>query len=296
MENNMEIHHVRLAPEQQISSHLHSCWELSYVISGHGSRSVGDTTEPFADGDLVLVPPGMSHCWTFSHGVPEIENITLIFSDSLLQELSESILPVSGVVASFRRNGCAMSFSGHTRDRIVELLMRLETESPSMRVVLLLALVVMMEESSQKSVVGARRKSVAEIRLERIAIFIACNYNRGIDIDAIAGHVGMNRSAVCSFYRKHTGMTLIANINRCRVEAAKNLLRFRTHSIQQVCYESGFNDVSYFCRLFRKMEGMTPGEFRRRNQPDKLSYGYDAVAGVESLVCDLEGEYKERRI
>ncbi len=74
----------------------------------------------------------------------------------------------------------------------------------------------------------------------------------------------MNRSSLCTFFRHQTGQTLVDAINARRLEVARNLLRRRDLTIQQVCYESGFNDVSYFCRLFKRMEGLTPKEYQRQ--------------------------------
>lgn len=65
MNRPIEIHHVKLSPEEQIGSHRHSSWELSYVIKGNGKRTTGDCCDVFEAGDLVLVPPDMPHCWTF---------------------------------------------------------------------------------------------------------------------------------------------------------------------------------------------------------------------------------------
>ena len=48
--------HVKLTPDKQITLHSQESWELSHVVTGSGEREIGDTTEPFAPGDLVLIP------------------------------------------------------------------------------------------------------------------------------------------------------------------------------------------------------------------------------------------------
>ena len=108
-----------------------------------------------------------------------------------------------------------------------------------------------------------RMSSEAEERLRRINIFISCNYNRDISVDVIARHVGMNRSALCTFYRRQTGKTIIEAVNARRFEVATNLLRRQELSIQQVCFSSGFRDVPYFFRLFKRQYGMTPKSYRQ---------------------------------
>ena len=81
-------------------------------------------------------------------------------------------------------------------------------------------------------------------------------------IDDLAQHVGMNRSALCIFFKHHTGKTIITYLNEHRLSVACHLLRLTSLTVQQVCYESGFNDVPHFCRTFKKMEGLTPKEYR----------------------------------
>lgn len=74
----------------------------------------------------------------------------------------------------------------------------------------------------------------------------------------------MNRPAVCTSFRRHIGKTLIEAVNARRISVAKNLLRRKDLPIQHVCFLSGFNDVPYFSRLFKRTEGIMPKEYRRR--------------------------------
>ncbi len=46
--------------------HRHDAWELYYVVHGQGNRMAGDTLQPFAAGDVVLIPPAMLHRWKYA--------------------------------------------------------------------------------------------------------------------------------------------------------------------------------------------------------------------------------------
>ena len=61
----MEFHHVRVRPTEQIGSHEHPTWEISYVIRGHGRRQMGSEQEEFKAGEVVMVIPNLSHQWIF---------------------------------------------------------------------------------------------------------------------------------------------------------------------------------------------------------------------------------------
>ena len=105
-------------------------------------------------------------------------------------------------------------------------------------------------------------ESDAQRRLKQIEIYISCNYKRDISIDDLAQHIGMNRSSLCTFFKHHSGKTIITYLNEHRLSVACHLLRHSALTIQQVCYESGFNDVPHFCRIFKRKFGVTPKEYR----------------------------------
>ena len=73
-----------------VAEPFHAEWELSYVITGSGTRIVGDLMETFSNGEVVLIPPNIPHCWSFDKNIHDdkgkIENITIIFPDSLFDK------------------------------------------------------------------------------------------------------------------------------------------------------------------------------------------------------------------
>lgn len=60
-----------IAPSLEAKMHRHEAWELYFVTHGNGVRMTGDTLMPFAEGDVVLIPPSMPHYWEYK---PESAN------------------------------------------------------------------------------------------------------------------------------------------------------------------------------------------------------------------------------
>lgn len=75
-------------------------------------------------------------------------------------------------------------------------------------------------------------------------------------------HVGMNKSSFCSFMRKQTGMTLSEYINNVRLDRAKEKLKHTDYNISEIALSCGFQNVTYFNRLFRARFGTTPKSIR----------------------------------
>ena len=258
--------HVRLRPDQQIALHTQESWELSYIVSGSGEREIGTVRQTFTAGDLVLIPPGIPHRWTFDtqdtdrHG--RIENITITFEETLLKHLAEALPPLLPVIDQLHTYADAVSFPPRQQQQIATLLHRMCHETDAARAATLVSLLCHLVEGSTFG--HYERLAPVRQRLAQVRIYVSCNYRRPISIDEIAQHVGMNRSAFCTFFRKHTGQTFVEYTNAYRIHLAFQYLKTGQMSVTEACYASGFNDVAYFCRAFRRYKGFPPSQAKRQ--------------------------------
>lgn len=270
MNETVHFDHVFLKPVEQIGMHKQPTWELSFVVTGSGVRTIGGVSEPFSEGDIVLLPPEVPHCWQFSAAYASIENITVIFSDDFIRSASSAYPEFDGAFSAMKGWTEAVRFTGKTQQFMAEGLRRMSSCSAAGRVACLLSLLVVMAESTEQEAVGGiDKQSSVQYRLKRIEIFIDCNYKRNVSIADIANHVGMNRSALCVFFRRHTGKTLLERINERRLAVACHLLRRSSLTVQQICFESGYKDYPHFCRMFKRQMGVTPKMFRKKETPQK---------------------------
>lgn len=265
--SSVNYDHVLLKPNEQIGLHHSDTWEMSYIVSGEGRRILGDTEEPFSEGEVVLVVPEMPHQWIFSQDKTDadgnIENITIFFPTDLLRRLS-NILPEFAPLAEwYEQLDTSIKFHRSEAERIAAVLRRMEQENAAERIVSLLKLLTAIQRNREYAVAG-RFVPVCtmEDKVKKIKIYISCNYSHTVNIDQLAKFVDMNRSSLCTMFKRHTGKTIIEYLLNYRIEMAKYLLVSTTESISFCCYSCGFNDVPHFNRTFKQMVGMTPGEFR----------------------------------
>lgn len=100
--------------------------------------------------------------------------------------------------------------------------------------------------------------------IKRVLKYMEEHYREKITLKELAGEAGMNEQYFCRFFRKMTGKTPINYLNDYRIgHAAEDLLRGDAR-IVEVCYENGFENVSYFIKKFKEAKGMTPKEYRKR--------------------------------
>lgn len=88
-------------------------------------------------------------------------------------------------------------------------------------------------------------------------------YYKPIRLSELASYYGISVRRFTQLFKQKTGTTLIDYVNAKRIEEAKQRLKTTGH-ITYACLESGFNDLGYFYRVFKKYTGMTPGEYLRK--------------------------------
>lgn len=93
--------------------------------------------------------------------------------------------------------------------------------------------------------------------------YIDENYNQKITLDMLAEKFYINKFYMTRLFKKQFGISIVNYILQVRITHAKQLLRFTDLSAEYIGDVCGFNDVNYFARTFRKIEGVTPGQFRK---------------------------------
>lgn len=259
---------VYLPPDLQIPLHSQASWELSCVITGEGTRLLSDVSEPFAEGEVVMIPPGVQHCWYFNKDKTDrdgnIENITIFFNSDFLNNVALCFPEFSEHIKYMQEVPDAIVFSGEACERIYSLMLRMREESAEKRVLTFMEiLLIISEDRTGRTIVNSKPRSKGEVRMSQIRSFVNCNYGRGIRIEEIVAHVGMNKSAFCTFIKKETGLTFTNYVNDIRLNLAAAALKESDQSISETGASVGITDTPYFCRIFKKKFGMTPTEYRR---------------------------------
>ena len=263
--------YVSISPARQIGEHAHPQWELSHVICGGGIRTIGDCTAPMEDGEIILVPPNIPHVWRFDPAVTDVDgnisNISVFFSTELLDGLAALFPELSAMVNRIKLQHEAVSYKGRAYEYIRALLLAMRGLTSLARLPKFMELLQAVSDLDDCESAGRNNVlSRAEERFEKVRVYCNCNYARHISLEDMAAYVGMNKSAFCTFMRKHAGVTLSEFVNDIRLRRAQEMLEHTDDSISSIAYNIGFSNVTYFNRLFRNRYGCTPKEMRMVKQ------------------------------
>lgn len=106
-------------------------------------------------------------------------------------------------------------------------------------------------------------KSMENSAVIRAKMFINENYSSPLTLKEIADNAFLSPYHLAHLFKKETGVGTMQYVARVRLEEAKKLLLDRSRKIIDICYEIGYRSLSHFNRMFKKLIGITPGEYQK---------------------------------
>ncbi|SFC66390.1 AraC-type DNA-binding protein [Parapedobacter composti] len=257
--------------------HYHSEFELAYISYPYGKRIAGNSVALFEDDDLVFYGPNFPHAWahepkeggeqsTYNNGLSHYA-IVVHFSASCFDDSFFSIPEMVAIQTVLQRSARGLLVYGESRQRIAQWMKELLEHTGAKRVILLLQILEELSRTPETNLLSSagywdNLNEHDMVRMSGIYEYITQNFTKDIALEDIAAQAHISPSAFCRYFKARTKRTLKEFVNDLRINYACQLLEENRHSITQICFEAGFNNISNFNRRFKEMKGITPQQYR----------------------------------
>jgi AraC-like DNA-binding protein len=251
--------------------HNHEVFELNFVEHAPGVRRiVGDSNEVIGEYDLVLITsPDLEHVWEQNECVSDdIREVTVHFVLDFSDRSIFSHNPFSSMKKMMDEARKGLCFPMESIMKVYTMLDTLSTIQDGFYAFQQF-LAILYELSLCPGARTLATNSFAKVdvasdsrRVLKVKSYISDNYTRDIRLSELAEIAGMSPSAFSRFFKLHTGRNLTDYIIDMRLGHASRMLVDSTNSVAEICYGSGFNNLSNFNRIFRKKKGCSPSKFR----------------------------------
>ncbi len=253
--------------------HYHPEFELTLVTKSNGIRFIGDSIEPYADGDLVLLGANLPHYWRsnerfYIQNPPfYAEAIIMRFRLDLWGTPLLHAPEMHNIHQLLQRARLGIHFPKKTAEQVFPLLTNLlkitsvERLVGWLQVFNVLAGVQDFRFLSQKSFNGFNPNEDSN-RIDKVLTYVQAHLAEPINLTDVAALANMNKAAFCRYFKQQTNKTFIEVLNEIRIQWACRLLIDSDKNINQISYECGFQDISYFSQVFRIKKGMSASMFR----------------------------------
>ncbi|MBR2342764.1 MAG: helix-turn-helix domain-containing protein [Clostridia bacterium] len=247
--------------------HIHADFEFAYCFVGGFEIDIDRKSYSVNTGDLLLIPPMALHGGAKKSN-EELRVLSGILGISFLKNYLPSlrelffdtpIISLDGADGNLRELRALL-------DDTVRLCMSPSPTSSLRKTGNLYKIIASLIEltSSQKAPAARRAEELHRIEsVERALELIYSRYNTPIDVEEAARAAGCSTSNFCRTFKTIVGESFHKRLNRHRISCALGLLRESSMQISDIAAEVGFPEAKSFCRVFRDIMGMTPGEYRR---------------------------------
>lgn len=248
--------------------HHHPEIELVYVEAVNGIRHVGRDISGFTESDLLLIGSNVPHL-NFDYGIQtECRQLVLQMRENFLQDIIFPVPEFDNIKKLLERSYLGLSFSGETKKTVVEKLNEIKDKNSFdslMGLIEILQILAATDEVKELNKEDTRIKWFLndKIRMGTIYDYIHENYDKKPNVNEIAKIVSLSTPAFCRYFKKQTNMTFTEFVNNYRINQAKIFL-LKDYSVTEVCFQVGFESLSYFNKLFKQHTGETPTEFRKK--------------------------------
>ena len=258
----------------EVPIHWHSEMELVVVKKGQGKVSVNYETYTVTAGNIVIIPSGQIHS---IQGIPgcimEYEN--MFFTDNFLLSHQEDICSSQFIRPLFKNkiafDSLLLDSSLSYYQEIATLLEQVDRLSDQRPMGYQLAIkglyfqifFILFSHKKEDPKTLPTSKSVEKMKI--LIKYMEVHYNEPITIEQMAELLHYSPSHFMKFFRNVMGTSFISYLNDYRLTIAARSLNLSTDSVLDIACHCGFDNLSYFNRLFKRKYQMTPSQFRKQN-------------------------------
>ncbi|MES2868631.1 MAG: AraC family transcriptional regulator [Pseudomonadota bacterium] len=252
--------------------HFHKEYELHLIVASSGKVFVGDYIGNFYPETLFLTGPNLPHNWISQVAEGEVvatRDMLVNFTDELLEGAATVFTELKSLTPMLERAHYGIEFRcQHTIRQAMPLMQAIADSTGVARLGHFLILLELLAECDDYQLLsGVMAGQLADEqtidRTNRAVDYIFSHYARELPLEEVAEYMGMKPTYFSRVFKQATGRCFIEFVNRLRISKSCELLADGNKPVTDVCFESGFNNISNFNRRFQQLKGMTPSHYRR---------------------------------
>jgi len=252
--------------------HFHEEYELVYCEKGFGKKFVGNSFSHYEEGDMALIGKNVPHlfkaddCYYQPGATVKPSSVVIQFKEDFLgtvffncPEMME-MKQVLGLAMS------GLAVLGETRKKIRQLMLEMLQAGKITRLnnlIEIFGLLSACDELVPLSVNTVTGINISDShRMHKILEYALQNYKSDVSVSAAAKLAHLSASAFCRYFKNRTQKSFLGFIIEMRINEACRLLKETDMPVLEICYESGFNNLSNFNRQFRLLTSQAPLAYR----------------------------------
>jgi len=253
-------------PHFEVGWHQHIEYELILFTEGSGMSFIGNYVGEFETGDIFFLGSNLPH--TFQKSGDQITSAVVVqFRDDFWGHHFLEIPESRNLKQLLHTSLHGLKITGESKLILANHIKQLEHTNGFKRVLLLEECLHLIAETNEYTEVSTQEiKELApkdKQCIDRVFQFTIDSFKDQVSLSQVAAVACMSIPAFCRYFKKSTKKTYTEFLNEVRIGYACNLLQDTQKTVQDICYESGYNSIANFHRQFFKIKSYTPLQYRK---------------------------------
>ncbi|MBX2943365.1 MAG: helix-turn-helix domain-containing protein [Cyclobacteriaceae bacterium] len=252
--------------------HQHNEIQIMWIEKSQGTLVAGDYVGRFGSGDLYVLGSHQAHVFKndqayFSdESTLEAASLSIFFSEKYLSSEFWHLEEMERIRKWAEKAARGFKILGTTKENIILLLKKVVNQKGIDKLITFFNIIKLLSETTEIETLSVMASiqnygSSEGKRMDDILQFTLRESHRKVYIDEVAKVANLTEEAFCRYFKTRTGKTYTNFLNEVRVSHACKLLIDKDLSIEDICYQSGFTNLSNFNRTFKKVTGKTPSKY-----------------------------------
>ncbi len=253
--------------------HRHNEVQLTWIIKGEGTLVTDNNMHAFQSNEIYWIGANQPHVFKNdpsyfeAAGKKEVQHIDIYFSPNSQLASFFSIPEIKHLHNFIEQHNNGFCIPQAAVKKLSEKMLSVNNTSGVEQFYQFISLLKEMAQiqNLQPLSSGTENASYSDtegIRIATIYNYVMQNYHQPITLEEVARLAYMTPQAFCRYFKKHTHHTLVSFVNQVRInEACKQLVNKSFDSIASVAYNTGFNSITNFNRVFKSITKKSPKEY-----------------------------------
>lgn len=261
----IEYYHLNSEhPRYNMAAHWHKEFEIIRVLRGSFTVFLNNVKYRLNEGDVLFAEGGKLH-----RGIPsDCVYECLVFNpDMLIRHKNDVarryIKPISDMQVTVENQLNKTHQKLYATVCSLFDVMREKKQFYELKTIsLLYEFFICLYENGYVSALPTNKTSQSIKSIMTLTDWIENNLSEPITLDLLSKKAGLSKKYLCRVFKSYTSKTLTQYVNELRINNACYEMSAMNKNITEAAYDSGFNDLSYFCKVFKKIRGETPTEYK----------------------------------
>lgn len=227
-------------------------FQISYIKKGKGKFTYMGKTEYIYEGDCFVFRPNVPH--KYEYVSKDFCHYWVTYNGFSAESLTDYICESGAEVFSVKNPAEQKNMF----DKILKNSSAFDSFCDEKSSALVYSYIFQTAENKRNHSIGTKRR-----RFLPVLEYMEKNYSSDVTLDELAEVINLSRYRFCSSFKEIFGISAIKYLIQYRIQKSKEMLISETDkTVAEISKSTGFNDVSYFCSVFKEYEGVTPLQFR----------------------------------